>query len=880
VTIRISSWCCRPAAAGPRVFLIFKEFLMFRPVLSITGAGLLCLAGAAVAQVSPDAVSTECDAEMVRELWVRPRPLTPGGYGSRLDVTHIDINSPPEADTPRELAFTPDGGTVAIVNHGTGLIPGMMTFFDVNTRQITHSVEVGLMPNHVAISPDGRYAVCTNVLSHTISVVDVPTRTLIGHVPVTGTQPFRVAITPDSQRAIVSVTNDAVNSSFSVINLATMTEEYWFPSVSQGVMGGYATPEMGISGALWTQWALTPDGARIVLPDRVGGRVVIYDVATGAPTYLTAAPLATSVDISADGTVAVVGHEGFERKISRVDLVSNTITVLNLPNSDDQLQGQVIRITPDKNYAIAAIVNSAGFYSLATGARTSVISTGVVGDIEISYDGQYAFVSNANSRVISIATQSLVATIPLAPCVESATSPTQLRAVALNSRFREDIHLYNINGAASFAEGLTLTGEIPEGDAPRSVAVSPDGRTLVTGNVTSRNVTIVDVPTRTPVAYIDTGDRVLDVAITPDGRYAVSCNTDANTVSVIDLLTHTRVAHLNVAERPSEVRISPDGTRAYVLSVAGTDRVHFINLNGAASSVVGSTLAGQTGNAQYPAYSDTSGIELSPDGSIIAVCVSFEDKVRLIDAGTGAIIADVEVGAVPGASPMEFPMRCAFSPDGSRLYVSMGFGNSVAVVAINGAQSTQIANIPTNPYPYTFAVDPSGQYVYVGTCVTNPGVQVIDAATNTLVSTIPLGAIKSLALHEGVLYAAGQQPSGGGMLWRLNAAGPLTTPIDATPLTSNPSDMVLHAPSHTLYFAQPVPDGVDVVYFGPACSTADFDNDGDAGTDADIEAFFACLAGDCCPTCWHLGADFDGDGDAGTDADIEAFFRVLAGGSC
>ncbi len=64
------------------------------------------------------------------------------------------------------------------------------------------------------------------------------------------------------------------------------------------------------------------------------------------------------------------------------------------------------------------------------------------------------------------------------------------------------------------------------------------------------------------------------------------------------------------------------------------------------------------------------------------------------------------------------------------------------------------------------------------------------------------------------------------------------------------------------------------------CSTADFDNDGDTGTDADIEAFFACLAGACCPTCWALGADFDGDGDTGTDADIDAFFRVLAGDPC
>jgi hypothetical protein len=61
------------------------------------------------------------------------------------------------------------------------------------------------------------------------------------------------------------------------------------------------------------------------------------------------------------------------------------------------------------------------------------------------------------------------------------------------------------------------------------------------------------------------------------------------------------------------------------------------------------------------------------------------------------------------------------------------------------------------------------------------------------------------------------------------------------------------------------------------CS-GDFNNDGDVGTDADIEAFFACLAGNCCATCGR--ADFNGDGDIGTDADIESFFRVLAGGSC
>jgi glycosidase len=66
---------------------------------------------------------------------------------------------------------------------------------------------------------------------------------------------------------------------------------------------------------------------------------------------------------------------------------------------------------------------------------------------------------------------------------------------------------------------------------------------------------------------------------------------------------------------------------------------------------------------------------------------------------------------------------------------------------------------------------------------------------------------------------------------------------------------------------------------GP-CGSADFDCDGDIGTDADIESFFACLAGDCPAAPCDSTPDFNGDGDIGTDADIEAFFRVLAGGTC
>jgi hypothetical protein len=61
---------------------------------------------------------------------------------------------------------------------------------------------------------------------------------------------------------------------------------------------------------------------------------------------------------------------------------------------------------------------------------------------------------------------------------------------------------------------------------------------------------------------------------------------------------------------------------------------------------------------------------------------------------------------------------------------------------------------------------------------------------------------------------------------------------------------------------------------------ADYNGDGDATTDQDIEAFFACLGGHCCPTCFPGRSDYNLDTDYGTDQDIESFFRVMAGGSC
>lgn len=91
---------------------------------------------------------------------------------------------------------------------------------------------------------------------------------------------------------------------------------------------------------------------------------------------------------------------------------------------------------------------------------------------------------------------------------------------------------------------------------------------------------------------------------------------------------------------------------------------------------------------------------------------------------------------------------------------------------------------------------------------------------------------------------------------------PVTYPAESQlpPSIDIRGEFVMYNPSYVF-------DGVTICSSG--CD--DFDLDGDVGTDADIAAFFECLA-DSCPS-----ADFDNDGDVGTDADIAAFFAALAG---
>lgn len=803
-----------------------------------------------------DQTCTDAEPMPQQIIWGCPQSVDPQAFPSaglaapRLDSEYLTVDHDPEGDMPREVAFLADGSAAVVVNRDTDNV----TFFDVATQTITDTVAVGDFPVHLAVTPDNQYVVVANVLSNDVAIIDVATRTLLANVPITGDEPFRVAVTPDSSFAVVGVINDGVSSSFSVIDLSAQSEVQTFDSTPQGVFGYFTTPEPMIYGNLFTQFALSPDGTKIVLPDTSNAQVAIYDRASGEElALLPVSGTPRGVDISDDSTLAVISHETSPGALTTIDLT--TLTVLNSFSTSDSLQNQIVRLTPDKTHALAAISNYTIFTNLTTGDRTATLYTGSVGDIELSYDGQYAFVSNYNARVIDIASQSIVKTMTFAACVDCATSPVEHRAVALNNRFRENIHLYNIEGSSGSFEGFAASGPPPEGDAPRDMAISADGTIAIACNNVSRNVAIVDMTTRTVRSYVDVGDRPLDAAITPDGSYAVVCAADENYVRVIDLSTDTVVASLYIYRRPCRVRISPDGQYAYVLNVAGTDYISFIRLDGADSTIETQLSAGQTGSMSV----FISAIELSHDGATLAVCDSFNDYLRLYDTASQTQLAAVPVG--------DFPLRVAFTPDDGLAYVGNTSSDDVSVVVVDGADSYLLTTVDSIDYPITIDAGPDGSYVYVGNYSgSSVALRVIDTASNSIVQTVsfPDGSpvASYLSWTDDTLYAV----TNAGELVRFAAAGPSTALIDSTELTATPWHMAFDNGLGTAVVGQPSTDGLDLVQFG-CLPDLDADRDVDLTDLAQLLANYGTTSG---------AARSDGDLDYDGDVDLTDLAGLLA----
>src|SRR6266446_7024820 len=112
------------------------------------------------------------------------------------------------------------------------------------------------------------------------------------------------------------------------------------------------------------------------------------------------------------------------------------------------------------------------------------------------------------------------------------------------------------------------------------------------------------------------------------------------------------------------------------------------------------------------------------DESMVYVTNFGGNSVSVINTGTNAVVATINLGASPTG--------VAVSPDGTRAYVTQT-GNSVSV--INTATNTVLTSLNGSNGPAGVAVSPNGTRAYV-TNFAGTTVSVINTATNTVVTTL------------------------------------------------------------------------------------------------------------------------------------------------
>jgi YVTN family beta-propeller protein len=118
-----------------------------------------------------------------------------------------------------------------------------------------------------------------------------------------------------------------------------------------------------------------------------------------------------------------------------------------------------------------------------------------------------------------------------------------------------------------------IVGVIPVGKGPAGMALDQGSRKAYVANSGDDEIEVIDITGDevTNRIRLITGDRPQELALTPDGRTLLSVNPGSNTVSFIDSSSLFELNRVNVGNGPRSILIDPNGRRAYVFStLSGT----------------------------------------------------------------------------------------------------------------------------------------------------------------------------------------------------------------------------------------------------------------------------------------------------------------------
>ncbi|MEA3267491.1 MAG: T9SS type A sorting domain-containing protein [Candidatus Fermentibacteria bacterium] len=591
----------------------------------------------------------------------------------------------PEGDYLYDLAWSADGQTVLVANYMTANI----SIISPATGSVVADIPTNdLRPGAVAACAN--YTVTAFPFDDLVAIT-TETGTLLGTVA-TGEQPWRIEFSPDGETAYVGCD---VNDQCTVIDLSTQTVTMTienFPFWLQTYGWGSESPRNFI---VFSGFTVTDDGQHIAVPNG-DDSVLFINTATGAVDHTVAVTDAASVALSGDGSRLIAMSTSSDVTLHQIDLTTFSVTESVTVTGSSVGMTRDIAVNQDGSKAfISTSGNTSTLVNFTTQNFTQFSSTYSAFWTASNFDHTLAISGQYRFSVIDFASETMVAQHQGNAQNIGATSPVANIAGSIDPTRHEGVYFYSFTNSSVNYDGSVVSGSAVEGDAPRRVAISPDGNWAVVSNTLSDNASLVNLNAMATVAVLEIGDRVQNVEFTPDSRYAVICGFNSNSVKIIDTQTATVVASVPTGTRAGVVDISPDGTMACVGNIS-SNTVSFVELDGASSTEVAEKSCGTIG-VSWAAFGVSSDVVISPDGSVCLVCASFNDNVRLFSMADYSLIATIPVG--------DFPLKAAFNHDGSRAMITCYMDDKVYLLEIDGASSSVLGNWASGDGPLRIAYD-------------------------------------------------------------------------------------------------------------------------------------------------------------------------------
>jgi DNA-binding beta-propeller fold protein YncE len=241
-------------------------------------------------------------------------------------------------------------------------------------------------------------------------------------------------------------------------------------------------------------------------------------------------------------------------------------------------------------------------------------------------------------------------------------------------------------GAGSVSLLDALTGDrildLPAGDGPGDMAVSPDGLQLVVadrgGATPGHDLTVIAVAESSVTASIDLGQhaRPGGLHFMPDGRRLLAASGSTGHLLIVDVGSRRLVRAVPTGHTHAvQLAVEPDGKRAWI-SHGSDGAVTAVDTDRLVS--VGSLRTGD----------GAEGLEVTPDGEQLWVCNQASDTVAVIDLPPGG----GEPRLAERLTCSGGPSRVRFSLDGHRAFVANSRSGDIAVFAVGKRE--QIARIP------------------------------------------------------------------------------------------------------------------------------------------------------------------------------------------